>query len=265
LGNKTALISLVGDDAAGRYIMDFCAENNIDTSGVCVDASIDTSINIGLVREDGERTFLSSRSGSQWKMSLEHVDFEMFPGAKLLTLASIFNNPLLDNDTLVKIFRAAKEHGLIICADMIKNRFGEKLADIREALPYLDYFFPNYEEASALTGIAEIESIADALLGCGVKNVVIKNGRQGCFIKTGSEAITVPAYLGAVVADAIGAGDNFVAGFITAILEGTELATCAQYANVVASISVESMGATSGVKSRGQVDERYTRQKEGAL
>ena len=34
-----------------------------------------------------------------------------------------------------------------MCADMIKPRLGETLDDIREALSYVDYFFPNFDEA----------------------------------------------------------------------------------------------------------------------
>lgn len=41
---------------------------------------------------------------------------------------------------------------MVICVDMVGPKRGETLEDIKESLAYVDYFFPNYEEASRLTG-----------------------------------------------------------------------------------------------------------------
>lgn len=255
LGYKVALMSRLGNDAVGAFIQETCLKNNVDIQSIHIDETIDTSINVGLVTDSGERTFVTNRNGSLWKTSIEDVSFTRFKEARLLSLASIFNNPLIDGAALVEIFKHAREHDMIICADMIKARLGETLEDIREALSYVDYFFPNYEEACLLTGETELVRIADCLLNCGVKNVVIKIGKRGCFLKNASETMEVPACKGIKAIDTIGAGDNFASGFIAAILDGKSLKECAQYANVTAAISVQSVGATTGVASRKQVDE----------
>lgn len=257
LGKKTALMSMVGKDAVGNFIIEACRKNGVDDTFVKMREDVDTSINIGLVTADGERTFVTNRNGSLWKMTVEDVDTERFSQARLLSLASIFNNPLLDGKALVHIFQEAKKNNLIICADMIKARQGGTLEDIREALKLVDYFLPNYEEACLITGKTELGEIAECLLGCGVKHVVIKNGKHGCYVKGRDEdAMEVPAMKGITAIDTIGAGDNFVAGFITALLEGKSMKECAEFANVTASVSVESIGATTGVQNRSQVEER---------
>lgn len=256
LGYKVALMSRVGKDVVGDFIINACKKDNIDYSSVHVDPDIDTSINVGLVTEDGERTFVTNRNGSLWRTTIDDVDFSRFHTARLLSLASIFNNPLINGPALVKIFQEARANNMIICADMIKSRLGEGLEDIREALSYLDYFFPNYEEACLITGKTELDDIADVFLGCGIQNIVIKIGKRGCFIKNSKERCVVPSYKNAKAIDTIGAGDNFVAGFITAILEGMPLQDCGRFANVTASVAVESVGATTGVQSREQVDRR---------
>ncbi|MBP2642652.1 MAG: PfkB domain protein [Firmicutes bacterium] len=256
LGYKVALMSRVGKDVPGDFIINACKEDNIDIRSLHVDPDIDTSINVGLVTEDGERTFVTNRNGSLWRTTIEDVDFSRFHKARLLSMASIFNNPLINGPALVKIFQVARENNMIICADMIKSRLGEGLEDISEALSYLDYFFPNYDEACLLTGKTDLDDIAGVFLGCGVKNVVIKTGKKGCFIKNSRERYAVAAYKNAKAVDTIGAGDNFVAGFITAILDGLPLEDCGKFANVAASISVESVGATTGVQSRQQVNSR---------
>lgn len=255
LGHCCALMSLVGDDPAGLYIINCCKQEGVDTKSLNVKANVDTSINIGLVAADGERTFVTNRNGSLWKTSIDDIDLDRFGDAKILSLASIFNNPLLDGKSLVKIFSKAKESNLIICADMIMPRLGEKLEDIQQALGYVDYFFPNYDEACLLTGETDLEKIADRLLACNVKNVIIKTGKEGCFIKTNKQEVhRVPAIKDITALDTIGAGDNFASGFISALLEGKDLEACARFANATAAISVQSAGATAGVQSREQVE-----------
>lgn len=144
LGHRTALMSRIGKDAAGQFILDHCRKENIDIQSLKQDVSIDTSINVGLVTEDGERTFVTNRNGSLWKLNIDDVDFARFSQAKLLSLASIFNSPLLDGRALTEIFTQAKARQMIICADMIKPRLNETLNDICEALSYVDYLFPNF-------------------------------------------------------------------------------------------------------------------------
>ncbi len=256
LGHRVLLMSRIGKDAAGNFILEACHKDNIDASGLRIDEHVDTSLNVGLITADGERTFVTNRNGSLWKTNIDDVDFARFQGARLLSLASIFNNPLLDGPALVKIFQEARKHGLIICADMVRARLKETLADISEALSYVDYFFPNYDEACVLTGQSQPGRIADCLLDCGVKHVVLKTGRSGCFVKSREQVMEVPAVPGIVPIDSTGAGDNFASGFISALLSGKSLGDCARFANATASIAVEYVGATCGVRSREQVEER---------
>ena len=159
-------------------------------------------------------------------MNIDDVDFARFSQAKLLSLASIFNSPLLDGKALTEIFTQAKARQMIICADMIKPRWKETL-----------------------------DEIADCFLACGVKTVVIKTGKDGCFIKRGDMTMKVPAVAGITAIDTIGAGDNFASGFIAALLEGKNLRECARFANATAAISVLSVGATTGVKNRKLVEQ----------
>lgn len=225
LGHRTALMSRIGNDAAGYFIVDHCHRENIDIKSLKQDADIDTSINVGLVTADGERTFVTNRNGSLWKLNINDVDFDRFSQAKLLSLASIFNSPLLDGPALTDIFTQAKVHGLIICADMIKPRLNETLDDIREALSYVDYLFPNFEEAKLLTGKDMLDEIADSFLNCGVKTVVIKTGKRGCFIKRVDMKMVVPAVSGITAIDTIGAGITLLQDLSPRCLKVSRFAT----------------------------------------
>lgn len=103
-------------------MLSHCERTGIDTKYIKQDPAIDTSINVGLVAADGERTFITNRQGSLWKFKYEDLDMSALKGAKILSFASIFNNPLFDNKALVSVFSKAKEEGMIICADMVSPR-----------------------------------------------------------------------------------------------------------------------------------------------
>lgn len=257
LGHQVRLISSVGDDVPGHYVLEHCKMNGIDTEHIKIDPDKKTSINVGLVTADGERTFITNRQGSLWKFCYEDIDITAVGGAKILSFASIFNHPLLDGAAMEKIFQKAKAEGMIICADMVNPRLGETLLDIKQALPYIDYFFPNYEEASLMTGETDAWKIADRFIEYGIKHVIVKTGKKGCVIRSATERAEIPGYPDSQCIDTIGAGDNFASGFISALLEGRNFKECAGFANAVASISVEYAGATKGVRSRKQAEERF--------
>lgn len=258
LGKNVSLISLIGEDIAGSFVLDHAEKNGIITNKINVKKDTTTSINVGLVDSTGERTFVTNRNGSLWKFSCDDIVMESICNAKCLSFASIFNNPLFTESELVMIFERAKLENMIICADMVSPRLDEKITDIAKCFQYIDYFFPNYNEASELTGETDVQKIADIFINNGVKCVVIKLGSDGAYYKTKTEAKLVPAYKFSKCIDTIGAGDNFAAGFICALLDGKSIYDCVIYANAVASISVESVGATTGVKSKEQVTQRLS-------
>ena len=256
LGHETRLVSCIGRDLVGGMVLEHCRKNGIDVSCLREDPEKNTSINIGLIGEDAERTFITNRSGSIWTIGPEDMDVNGIDGVKVLSFASIFNTPLLTEDFMIPLFEKARAQGTVICADVVSPKNGETLESIRGALRYVDYFFPNLEEARRLTGKEDWDEIADTFLEIGVGTVVLKTGKAGCLLKSWQERHQVSAYPSAKCIDTTGAGDNFAAGFISALLEGCSPRECAVFANCVASIAVEAIGATEGLRSRAQADER---------
>lgn len=260
LGHRPLLATKLGVDGVADYILSHCRREGVKVYAAR-DAQMDTGINAVLVGPDGERSFITNRNGSLRRLSLEDVlpvfESEEFAGAKLVCLASMFVSPMLDLSGMEKLFSMAKAAGKILCADTTKRKNGETLADAACALKHLDYFFPNLDEAKLLTGLENPDEIADAFLSVGVKNVALKLGGKGCLLKNGSERIMVPAYPGANCIDTTGAGDTFAASFIAGILEGKRFSECGAYANAVASLCVESLGATTAQLNPDEIQRRY--------
>lgn len=259
LGRSVRLVSHIGNDAAGALILDACRRDGVDTSGIRITDGMDTGVNVVLVDEKGERRFITNPNGGLRKIMPDHVMEAVaepaFADAKIVSYASIFVHPHMV-PVLADVFRAIKARGVILCADSTKPKNGETSETMREALAYLDYFMPNYDEAVMITGEKDPERIADVLLECGVKHVIVKLGSKGCLIKDSQTDIIVPAVPGIHPVDTTGAGDNFAAGFMCALYEGLSFEECAMYANAVASICVQHVGAAAGGRDTTEINRR---------
>lgn len=262
LGHAPALVSVVGDDAPGDYVRRTLARAGVDTCAVTVRPGLDTGINVVLVRPDGERGFITSRSGSLRRLALSDIlpalDSPALQGARVACLASLFVSPELTLEDTAALFDALKARGLVLCADTTRPKHGETLREVGAALSQLDYFFPNLEEAATLTGQRDPDAVADALLDCGVGHVALKLGGRGCLLASRDGRHLIPAVPGVQCMDTTGAGDTFAGGFIAALLEGRSFADCGRFACAAASLCVETVGATSGSWTRKNADARFS-------
>ena len=104
--------------------------------------------------------------------------------------------------------------------------------------------------------------MADELLRYGVKNVIIKLGRRGCLLKNNEKLIELPGYRIDAI-DATGAGDNFLAGFVSEILRGNTDEAALRFANACGAICTTAIGAATALKNREQVDRWIKNRPEG--
>ena len=65
---------------------------------------------------------------------------------------------------------------------MTKRKKNETASDLACALQYVDYLFPNDEEAMLLTGKDTVEEAAEVLRDSGAGTVAVKCGRRGCYL-----------------------------------------------------------------------------------
>ncbi len=251
LGVKVGLVGKVGDDAFGRMVLGEAENSGVDISNVKIDKSIKTATSIVLVNKNGDRNFVYCKGNNDY-FSLEDIDLSIIKQAKIVSLASLFELPMLERGGIEVIFKEARINGVITVADITHDTYGIGLKGIKDILACTDIFLPSYVEAVYLTGEKEPGRAAEALLECGVKTVVIKLGAKGCYIKTKEESHHIGTF-DAPVLDTTGAGDNFVAGFLTGMLHGWDIKKCGIFANATGSICVREVGATTAVKSMEQV------------
>ena len=254
LGKKTALSTKLGDDAFGHIVYKIVEQSGVDMQYVKLDVRLKTAISVVMINGKGDRTFLFL-PGSIRELALEDIDPAAIRQARHVNFGSFFAHPKLDHGGARELFKMAKESGATTSADVTHDSYCTGFDGIKDSLRYLDYFMPSFKEGKYLTGESSPERIADVFIReAGDITVVLKMGEEGCFIKSHGKCIRSRSFK-ATVLDTTGAGDNFVAGFLTGLSNGWELEECAEFANAVAGVSVQHLGATSPDMSMEKVRE----------
>ena len=88
LGLRTGLVSVVGDDPLGRFMLGELEQRNVDVSGVVVDGTATTGVSVVLVKDEDRATLTAL--GSIAALSAEHVDRGLLHSARHVHVSSFF-------------------------------------------------------------------------------------------------------------------------------------------------------------------------------
>ena len=235
--------------AGGEILKDMLDENGVDTSLIVREGT--TPVTTMFVHEDGTRKSVTNEA-HRYSFHPEREP-ERFTDARAVILGSLFRAPFDDPETVFSVVRSAKEAGQLVFADTKLPNFSSTGSDeIRDALAMTDYITPNEDEAKYYTGKDRPEEMADVFLRYGVKNVIIKLGRKGCYLKNAGEEYRLDARPVRAV-DATGAGDHFIAGFVSELLRGKTQEEALRFANACGAICTTKVGAATALRNREQV------------
>ena len=258
LGLRTGILCSLGDDAAGDMITAALNRFGVDT-GMIV-RSPQTPVTTMFVNDDGTRKSITNEA-HRYNFHPEK-EADSFTGARAIILGSLFRSPFDAPEIIYDVLSAAKKAGQITLADTKLPNFRKMmLEDLRESLPLIDYITPNEDEAAFFTKMRSPEGMADEFLRYGVKNVIIKLGSKGCLLKNRERLIELSGYKIHAV-DTTGAGDNFLAGFVSEILRGSTDEDALRFANACGAICTTAIGAATALKDREQVIRWMKEQKE---
>ena len=116
---------------------------------------------------------------------------------------------------------------------------------VREAMPMADSLFCNELEAETICRYLGLDSILDAPTSM----VVTTNGDKGSVARIGDEVVNIPLVKAERAVDVTGAGDNYRAGFYSALHHGYDVPEALVIASSVASFAVEAVGALTNTPS----------------
>ena len=164
--------------------------------------------------------------------------------------------PELQLDVINKI-----KNPYLIAADSMNLWIDLFPRDVIELIKKVNIFLLNDEEAMQLTGMNDLEKIADLFLSYGAKIVIIKKGSKGSLLAHNNNKINISVVPGIKVLDPTGAGDSFAGGVIgyiakygtkepiNAVLHGTAIA-----AYTVSGFGVENLCNISSNKIANKIE-----------
>lgn len=147
-------------------------------------------------------------------------------------------------------FALAAERGADVSFD-VNHR--SRLWDEEQAAAVLA---PLARRAQVVFGSAEELALvggAEALLASGVREVVTKQGAEGASASTVDQTWQAPGHRVPVV-DAIGAGDAFTAGYLSALLDGLTPPERLARGNACGAFAVASSGDWEGLPARDELE-----------
>jgi sugar/nucleoside kinase (ribokinase family) len=240
LGLRTGLVSVVGDDTLGHFMLGELRARNVDLSGVVVDSSIATGISVVLVNRDDRATLTAL--GSISSLTAAHVDRDLLRSARHVHVSSFFLQHGL-RPGLPSLLREAHAANATTSLDPNWDPAEAWNSGIGAALAETDVLLLNQQEVVRITGLEDVEQAARELSRGGTM-VVVKRGPEGALAVEGDDLVTAPARPIRGV-DAVGAGDSFDAGFIAGLLDGRPLPERLAFANVCGALSMRAPGGTA--------------------
>jgi len=243
LGNRVGFSSCIGSDPFGEICVRRLGESGVDLSRVKRMTGKTTGLTVILPQR--KQRFILTYPGTMSEMSDRDLDLGYVFSAKHLHVSSYFLQKGL-RASLIEVFRKAKEAGLTTSLDTNDDPEDRWSSEIQLLLKYTDILLPNEREACKIAQVEDVNRAAD-VLSQKVPYLVIKRGSQGAMARVGKESFS--AYPPLVdVADHVGAGDSFDAGFIHQFIRGAKVEDCLKYGNVTASLSVTRPGGTEAFR-----------------
>lgn len=241
LGHHTVWISAVGDDPIGERIVSDIHSSGVDTALVTRNPSAPSGVYFKDGRPGGTTAVHYYRSGSAAsRMNTDSIGDIVFYSSDLIHLSGITPALSLGCSELVDAgIQKAHEAGARVSFDVnYRSRLWGK-AEAASALVDLanqaDIAFVGLDEAHELWGTASADAVREVLHEPNI--LVVKDGAIGATAYQGTSQTVEPALV-VEVAEPIGAGDAFAAGFLHGVLTEVSISTSLHYGHMLAASSL---------------------------
>jgi 2-dehydro-3-deoxygluconokinase len=265
LGHSVSWAGVVGADPHGEFIL-----RQLRAEGVGLLHRQDSTRRTGVMfleqrTADVTRAFYYRSGSAGSTLSPEDVDRALLPGARILHLTGI--TAALSPESRKAVEYAAERaaaDGTVVSLDV---NYRSKLWSRDEARKVLtplvrhaSILIASDDElglvASAPAGGRDPDAVESAmaaeLLGLGVSEVVVKRGADGAGVHTADGRWETPA-VPVTSIDTVGAGDAFTAGYLSALLDGADVAGRLQRGALTGAFAVSTAGDWEGLPARAEL------------
>jgi len=261
LGLPVAFVGMIGDDLYGRNIQADLAAKGVDVRGLRVRPDVVTPTVIAVVQPDGDRVVViwPVTGGAHTQLRPEDLDPAQIAQAAWLHTTGMCLDQRPVADAVLCALQIAREAGVPVSLDLNLRleldeggwRPGQRPA-VEQAVALADVVLGSGEEEIVpLAGDGPVEAAARALVE-GKRTIIARLGEAGAFVAWPGGEAHVRGFP-VKVADTLGAGDAFNAGYIAARLASLSEPDSVRWGNAVAALSIMQPGAR-GTPSRAELE-----------
>lgn len=238
LDNEVSLVSRIGKDLYGNYILDFLKKHKVKSYLVYDKENTGFSV---ILMKDGEKIALVSKGASE-NLEVKDIKEEYVKNSDVIIATSCGKNSF---QIYKRLFELSKKYNKFFV-------FNPSISVIRRERNLLKIFkdaeliILNDEEAKEITKKKSLNLAAKVLLKH-FKRVIITLGKKGAIYFDEKNKIFQKAYKVKVVST-IGAGDSFTSAFVHYYFKTRNIAEALKFANAYAAINVMNFGSVVEAK-----------------
>ena len=243
LGSNPALITRVGIDDYGKKLINLLSEIGISTEYFYIDYEHSTGLVYAKPNELNEVTY-DIVNPVAWDFIEWNDDFtELLEEAQFFVYGSLTSRNKVSRDTLYKLIDIARTKVL----DINLRPPNYHRSHIEYLLPTADILKMNLAELELITGwfshftnsVDRIKLVQDQF---GIEKIIVTMGGDGAMINDAGIIHHHPGY-NVQVADTIGSGDAFLAGFLHKLSTGSSVQNALEFASGMGAFVATCSGA----------------------
>lgn len=263
-GRRPALVSGVGDDPFGRYLVAELERLGVDPRYVRTSAEFKTPITFCEIfpPDDFPIYFYRRPKAPDLTIQADELDLAAVRDARVLwvTTTGLSEEPSRSTHFAALQARGRAPHTVLDLDYRPVFWDGVEAAreQVRRALDGVTVAVGNREECEMAVGESDPDRAADALLERGVELAIIKQGPRGTMAKTADERVEVPVHTVDVV-NGLGAGDGFGGALVHGLLAGWELRRVIEFANVAGAVVASRRECSTAMPTTAEVEQELAR------
>jgi fructoselysine 6-kinase len=208
LGMQAAYVGAFGNDEYGQKFLDVLKKQGIDTSHVRVLPGKTAVTQVELI--NGDRQFGNYDPGVTAVFKPSEEDIEFLAGHNIVTSALW---GMVEND-LIQVKKKGTPIAFDFCDKLEHEIIDQIVADV-------DYAFFSYDGED----LDFIKDYMKKIQNRGPKQVITTQGDKGSIAWDGSE-FYIQGIIPCKVVDTMGAGDSYIAAYLSSLIQGKSIVEC---------------------------------------
>jgi len=260
LGHKVSFMTKVGRDPFGDYVIDCLKAEGINTDLVMIDdEALTGSMLKGKVLDGDPPIAFYTRGSASTKISKEDIDRLNLDDLDWLHVTGVM--PAISEDcrqATKRLMERTKALNIPISFDpnlrpTLWNDNELMIKWVNDLSQLADIILPGIEEGQILTGEDEPSKIANFYQELGAKQVVVKLGEQGAYMRDGNREAHILGFKVEHIVDTVGAGDGFATGVVSGLIEGLTLEEAVHRANAIGAMQIQHESDNEALPTREEL------------